>query len=66
VASLGMVELGDEEMTGVIPVTEDLNKDTWVDIGYYYDDKGIKRYGPIPSKKQFNNVKLKQEIDYDS
>jgi hypothetical protein len=30
-----------------------ISKDNWQDIGYYTDEKGYKRYGPIPKK---NNI----------
>lgn len=53
VASLGMTELADEELSGVIPrvVEEDVNNE-WQDIGYYRDDRGITHFGIIPNKQE--------------
>lgn len=50
VASLGMAELADEELAGVVPKSAETKKDSWADFGYYTDDNGVRRYGRIPSK----------------
>lgn len=43
-----MCELGDEELRDVVPKVVTVLADTWQDIGYYTDERGIKRYGLIP------------------
>lgn len=53
VAALGMVFLADEEMSGVVPKSSIIEEVEMEDIGYYYDEKGYKRYGIIP--KNDNN-----------
>lgn len=50
VASLQMIEIADEEMTGITPTREDILDTKWKDIGYYRDEKGYTRYGVIPPK----------------
>ena len=50
VAALGMCELGDEELTGTTVKESTPVNNTFPDIGYYYDEKGYKKYGVIPSK----------------
>lgn len=51
VAALGMALLADEELMGVIPKSTEVVEQKWQDIGYYYDERGIKRYGVIPKKR---------------
>lgn len=54
VAAMAMAELADEELTGRTPVEIEQNpSSTWVDIGYYTDERGYKKFGPIPKKKQY-------------
>jgi len=49
---MAMAELADEELTGRTPVEIEQNpSSTWVDIGYYTDERGYKKFGPIPKKK---------------
>lgn len=55
VASMGMCEIGDEELMGIVPKKEAQDKEYQRDIGYYYEN-GIKRYGIIPDRK--GNSKL--------
>lgn len=53
VAACGMVELADEELSGVVPrVVEDEVSNEWQDVGYYKDERGITRFGVIPNNKQ--------------
>ena len=52
VAALGMALLGDEELMGKIPKTATRTKNEWKDIGYYYDERGIKRFGVIPKQHE--------------
>lgn len=42
-------ELGDEDMTGIIPASTTQVKNTWKDFGWYTDARGYKRYGVIPT-----------------
>lgn len=64
VAALGMCCLADEEMSGIVPKNVEVKNDDWQDIGYYTDEKGIKRFGIIPNQTQikisynWNNVDL--------
>lgn len=50
VASMGMCEIGDEEMMGILPKTEEPENDFRRDVGYYYED-GRKKYGIIPENR---------------
>lgn len=52
VAALGMALLGDEELMGKIPKTATRTKNEWKDIGYYYDERGVKRFGVIPKQHE--------------
>ena len=65
VASLGMAELADEELTSVVPSkVEDDSYNEWQDIGYYTDERGYKKFGPIPTQRQFQtNFKINTQDD---
>lgn len=52
VASMGMCELGDEELTGIVVKEVTPVQDGFPNFGYYTDEKGYKRYGLIPETKQ--------------
>lgn len=53
IAAMGMAELADEELSGFTPKQVDEIESQWVDIGYYTDENGYKRFGKITySKKQ--------------
>lgn len=52
VAALQMCEIADEEMSEVLPISQKPVSQEFQDIGYYIDDKGIRRFGIIP--KQIN------------
>ncbi len=54
VAAMQMAEIADEDLMGWQPKEVTSNK-KWVDIGYYTDENGIKRYGPIPERR--NNTR---------
>lgn len=54
VAALGLCELADEELHGVVAKQVNYMKDEFQDIGYYTDERGYKRYGVIPKKSQIN------------
>lgn len=48
-----MSELADEELHDLSPRAQEQTTVKFQDIGYYYDENGIKRYGVIPDKKKF-------------
>lgn len=48
VAATGMAELADQELSGRIPNKVNKDIEEFEDFGYYYDERGIKRYGVIP------------------
>jgi hypothetical protein len=52
IAAMGMCELLDEDVDaiGKIPKSENIVNKGLSLWGYYYDNQGIKRYGPIPQK----------------
>lgn len=50
VAAMGMCELADEELIGVIPRKDETYSNQWQDIGYYYEN-GIKKFGVIPQSE---------------
>ena len=59
VAAMGMAELADEELQGFVPKIQDSTVSEWVDVGYYIDENGRRRYGPIPKKAGANiNVRV--------
>lgn len=49
IAALQMVELGDEDMTGITPSTVQATASQWKNFGWYTDENGIKRRGVIPT-----------------
>ena len=62
IAAMGMCELADEELGGVVATDiEPSEEDQFQDIGYYTDDKGVKRYGVIPKQTNYK-VKVLQEF----
>ena len=64
VAALGMVELADEELSGVIPTQiEEDDTTTWNDIGFYTDSDGIKHWGVI-DKTNKNTTKATWDTEY--
>lgn len=56
IAALGMVELADEELSGIIPREVEEVSNQWEDIGYYTDEKGYKRWGVIPKKQTYKTM----------
>lgn len=60
VAACQMAEVGDEELNDVIPREYKPVGQGLRDIGYYIDEKGVKRYGIIPSQNKFE---VKGEIN---
>jgi hypothetical protein len=55
VASMGMCEIGDEEMMGIVPKKDEPENEMRRDVGYYMVN-GIRKYGIIPDDR--NNTKL--------
>lgn len=49
VAAFAMALLADEELQGIVPKAVEIENKEWVDIGYYTDEYGRRRYGPIPT-----------------
>ena len=67
IASLGMAELADEELSGVVPnEVEQVRQDTWQSIGYYKDSSGIMHWGVLP-KSNSSNIFINDNFnnDYD-
>lgn len=60
IASLGMVELADQELSGRQPTMIEREIEDFQDIGYYFDEKGYRHFGIIP-KKQTQPVTINQE-----
>lgn len=52
VAAFGMACLADEELSGVVPKKVEVEDDSWQDIGYYTDYKGVKHFGVIPKQSE--------------
>ena len=53
VAACQMAEVGDEELNDVIPREYKPVSKEFQDIGYYTDEKGIRRYGIIPKYTEY-------------
>lgn len=53
IAAMGMSELADEELHDVSPRSVEPETYDFQDIGYYTDEKGIKRYGIIPKNNKY-------------
>lgn len=60
IASLGMVELADQELSGRQPTTVEREVEDFQDIGYYFDEKGYRHFGAIP-KKHSQLITINQE-----
>ena len=65
IASLGMVELADQELSGRQPTKVDKEVEEFQDIGYYIDEKGYRHFGAIP-KKSIQQIIINQEKQDDS
>lgn len=67
VASMGMAELVDEELSGIVPkVVEEDSNQTWQDVGYYKDSKGNVHFGVVPKHEQMSLPGYKwQHQEYD-
>jgi len=58
---MGMCELADEELGGVVATDIEPEEEQFQDIGYYIDDTGVKRFGVIPRATN-HKVKVLQEF----
>ena len=65
IASLGMVELADQELSGRQPTKVDKEVEEFQDIGYYIDEKGYRHFGAIP-KKPIQQIIINQEKQDDT
>ena len=65
IASLGMLELADQELSGRQPTKVDKEVEEFQDIGYYIDEKGYRHFGAIP-KKPIQQIIINQEKQDDS
>ncbi len=64
IASLGMAELADQELSGRQPIKVEQDEgDKFQDFGYYKDEKGYMHYGVIPKKEQPINATIKYTND---
>lgn len=54
IAAMGMAELADEELHDISPKENKQEDESFDDIGYYFDERGIKRYGIIPKQNSYN------------
>lgn len=62
IAALGMAELADEELSGVIPREIEETSSEWQEMGWYTDSKGYKHFGIIPKQQQtIANLKPRNE-----
>lgn len=67
IASLGMLFLADQELSGRQPVLVEREVEQFQDFGYYYDERGIKRFGMIPTKVNtltMTNIQEKYDDPY--
>ena len=60
VAAVAMALLADEELQGMVPKMVETKQDPWVDIGFYTDDQGRRRYGAI--SKQDNKILINNDF----
>lgn len=56
IAAMGMAELADEELAGVIPRQIEVVEDEFQDFGYYVDEYGHRRFGIIPKRTEFKTA----------
>ena len=63
VAACQMAEVGDEELSDIIPKERTKYKDEFQDIGYYKDENGYTRFGVIP-KQMKQQVKATWDLSY--
>jgi hypothetical protein len=49
---MGLCEIADEDMMGEAAKPKGALTEEFQEFGYYYDERGVKRFGPIPSTKR--------------
>ena len=54
VAAVAMAELADEELAGSVPKKVEQEIKTIPNVGFYTDENGIRRWGVIPEKRNFD------------
>lgn len=64
VASLGMMFLADQELSGRQPVNVVQEVEQFQDFGYYIDERGYKKFGVIPKQNQMP-LQINKEEYYD-
>lgn len=63
-AAAGMVELADEELSGVVPTNvEKEEESTWKEIGYYKDEQGVTHWGVISKNNLQSRARISTEIE---
>lgn len=50
VAALSMVEIADEELSGIAPSEANKAQREWRDFGYYRDENGHIKFGELPGR----------------
>ena len=53
IASMGMAELADEELSGVVPTQIEQTDSTWTDVGFYIGEDGRKHWGVIKKSDKY-------------
>ena len=66
IASMGMAEMADEELKGIIPRELNVETKSFEDFGYYIDERGYKRFGMIPGKSKFKTHVNDNFIGYEN
>lgn len=63
VASIGMTELADQELSGRLPANVVEETQEFEDFGYYTDEKGYKKFGIIPKKENIQIITNTEPYD---
>lgn len=50
IAAMSCAEIGDEALTGIMPVKPTITRKVWQDFGWFINEKGYREYGVIPNK----------------
>jgi hypothetical protein len=50
IAAMSCAEIGDEALTGIMPVKPIITRKVWQDFGWFINEKGYRQYGVIPNK----------------
>lgn len=62
IAAMQMAEIGDEDMYSAL-IKEFQEEKVWIDIGYYTDSNGNKRYGVIPGQERDDLFSKEQKLE---